>query len=146
VELVGDVILKNPKYVASYLQLISQRVKDTGVSVRKRSITILGDLLLTETLDDTQITDVLVSLSSRLTSLTEDSDSIKELVFKVFENLWFSKKSQGNSLQIIDVLSQKHINFKEIRNHWFVKLLLVRSFTIDSRRKSNLKKQISQRR
>ena len=127
IELVGDIIVKHSKYIPSYLQLLIQRVKDTGLSVRKRSINILGDLLLTGNLDDTQMTDILVSLSTRLTSISEDSESIKELVYKVFENLWFSKKGEnGNGLQIIDVLSQKQINFKEIRNHWFIKLLIVR--------------------
>eukprot|EP01080_Neovahlkampfia_damariscottae_P010260 gene10260-2679_t len=138
IELVGEIILKNSKYIPSYLQLVIQRVKDTGLSVRKRSIHILGDLLLDGNLDDAQITDILVSLSTRLTSLSEDSELIKELVYKVFENLWFSKKSEGDGLQIIDVLSQKHINFKEIRNHWFTKLLI----KIQSQ-KTNLTKKVN---
>lgn len=123
IELIGSTMMKNTKLIPTYLSMIIQRVKDIGTSVRKRSISILGELC--PELNDIMITEICVAMSHRLNPNLDENESIKKMICDIFEDLWFKKKGKNmnNSLQIIDVISQRDIDFKDIKNHWLIQLI-----------------------
>lgn len=126
VDVIGQSALSHPKFIPLVSEMILPRVKDSGLSVRKKSITLLGKLCQND-IDDKLITEICVHLSSRLNVNNDEEDSIKDLVIKVFEELWFgnTKKKHLNQsiLQIVDVVAKKPVDFKEADKHWLVQMV-----------------------
>ena len=86
VDLIGRFILTRPEVANQYYKMLTERILDTGVSVRKRVIKILRDLCL-EVPDFPYIGNALVRIIKRV---NDDEEGIKKLVLEVFSKLWFT--------------------------------------------------------
>ncbi|CAL2258838.1 unnamed protein product [Prunus armeniaca] len=78
-ELVGRHIASHPD--------VAERVKDTGVSVRKRSIKIIRDVCVSNA-NFSEFTKACIAIISRT---GDDESSIKDIVCKTFYEFWFEE-------------------------------------------------------
>ncbi|XP_076811579.1 nipped-B-like protein A isoform X2 [Clavelina lepadiformis] len=85
IDLIGRFVILKPDLVKHYYVMLTARILDTGVSVRKRVIRILRDLCH-EYPDLPQLTDACVKMIRRV----NDEDGIKKLVHDVFMKMWFT--------------------------------------------------------
>ena len=72
VELVGKFILIRPELIPKYYDMLSERILDTGISVRKRVIKIFKDICI-EQQDFTKIPEMCVKMIRRV----NDEEGIK---------------------------------------------------------------------
>ncbi|GAB0086695.1 Nipped-B protein [Sergentomyia squamirostris] len=107
VDLIGKYILTSPELIEQYYDMLSARILDTGVSVRKRVIKILRDICL-EYPDFEKIPEICVKMIRRV----NDEEGIQKLVTEVFLNMWFSPCTPNDKqaierkiTQITDVVS-----------------------------------------
>lgn len=130
IDLIGNAMITLKRFEDFYIRIILDRVKvDKAKSVRKRSITILGDIC-THITDDGTITEICKTLATRLSHQNKEEDNIKELVLKTFTKLWFDKntseKLKISGLQIVDVIGKQNIDFKQYKDHWLYQIIKVR--------------------
>ena len=85
-DLVGRYIIKDPALAAQYIGVLKERLKDAGVSVRKRVIKILRQLL---ELDNRFKVEICTGFVERIADINEE-DSIKELILQTFETVIFN--------------------------------------------------------
>ena len=78
VDLIGRFILTRPEVANQYYKMLTERILDTGVSVRKRVIKILRDLCL-EVNDFPYIGNACVRIIKRV---NDDEEGIKKLVLE----------------------------------------------------------------
>ena len=78
VDLIGRFILTRPEVANQYYKMLTERILDTGVSVRKRVIKILRDLCL-EVKDFPYIGNACVRIIKRV---NDDEEGIKKLVLE----------------------------------------------------------------
>ncbi|RDX75201.1 Sister chromatid cohesion protein SCC2, partial [Mucuna pruriens] len=92
-ELVGRHIASHPDVGFKYFEKIAERIKDTGVSVRKRAIKIIRDMC-TSNINFSGFTRACTEIISRV---SDDEASIQDLVCKTFNEFWFEEPpaSQG---------------------------------------------------
>eukprot|EP00761_Pharyngomonas_kirbyi_P004845 gb/GECH01004850.1/.p1 GENE.gb/GECH01004850.1/~~gb/GECH01004850.1/.p1 ORF type:complete len:1640 (+),score=346.14 gb/GECH01004850.1/:1-4920(+) len=129
IELVGKCMTTDMDLIPFYINMPLERVKDTGISVRKRAVNILGDLSK-YIKDDELITSICIGLASRM----NDETSIKDKVLIAFKDLWFSYSPHDRddikrvTLQIVDVITDKmpKLPFRDfdIKNTWFTQLIM----------------------
>ncbi|XP_074642892.1 nipped-B-like protein A isoform X2 [Tubulanus polymorphus] len=106
VELVGKFILIRPELINQYYDMLSERILDTGISVRKRVIKIFRDICL-EQPEFPKIPEMCVRMIRRV----NDEEGIKKLVSEVFQNMWFTPtKDRSNP----DKLVRRVINISEV--------------------------------
>lgn len=105
VDLVGKYILTEVTLVDQYYDMISPRILDTGVSVRKRVIKILRDIC-SEYPDHPKIPDICIKMLRRV----NDEENIQKLVMEVFLSMWFTPCQDNDKAairrkceQIVDV-------------------------------------------
>ncbi|XP_062548441.1 nipped-B protein isoform X2 [Armigeres subalbatus] len=110
VDLVGKYILSDPDLIDQYYDMISTRILDTGVSVRKRVIKILRDICM-EYPEQDKIPDICVKMIRRV----NDEEGIQKLVMDVFMTMWFNPCNSNDKAamdrkitQIIDVVCSSH--------------------------------------
>ncbi|XP_033150568.1 nipped-B protein isoform X2 [Drosophila busckii] len=110
VDLVGKFVLSNEELIDQYYDMLSTRILDTGVSVRKRVIKILRDICI-EYPDFDKIPEICVKMIRRV----NDEEGIQKLVTEVFMKMWFTPcvKNDKNGIQrkinqIIDVVNTAH--------------------------------------
>jgi cohesin loading factor subunit SCC2 len=84
-DVMGQIISANSSLALEYYQVILDRLNDVGVSVRKRAITIVRDLVKNS--DMFNRTDALKKLAFKI--LDED-DGVQQLVMKLFLEIWFT--------------------------------------------------------
>ncbi|CAB4014647.1 nipped-B B isoform X1, partial [Paramuricea clavata] len=108
VELVGRFILNKPELTHQYYEMIMERILDTGVSVRKRVIKILKDICIAQP-DFPKITEICVKMIRRI----HDADGIKELVTKVFQQMWFIPVEKSK-MQQEDCLLKRATNIADV--------------------------------
>ena len=84
IDLVGKFILHKEEMITKYYKVITERILDTGVSVRKRVIKILRDICI-EFPGYDKIPDICVKIIRRI----NDEEGIRKLVMDVFQNMWF---------------------------------------------------------
>ncbi|XP_013793614.1 nipped-B-like protein A [Limulus polyphemus] len=121
VDLVGRFILIRPELTHKYYDMLTDRILDTGVSVRKRVIKILKDVCL-EQPDFPKIPEICVKMIRRV----NDEEGIKKLVGEVFQNMWFTPVSERQAHRIVQkVKNITHVvaACKEIGLEWFEQLL-----------------------
>lgn len=124
VDLVGKFVLSRPELIDKYYEMVSARILDTGVSVRKRVIKILKDVC-TECPDFPKIPEICVRMIRRI----NDEDSIRKLVMEVFSNMWFTPVRERPPAK--DVLLRKVMNItdvvaacnRDLGMEWFEQLL-----------------------
>ncbi|BFZ16564.1 hypothetical protein BsWGS_19603 [Bradybaena similaris] len=85
IELVGKFILIQPDLIPNYYDMLSDRILDTGISVRKRVIRIFKDICI-EHSDFHKIPEMCVKMIRRV----NDEEGIKKLVNEVFQSMWFT--------------------------------------------------------
>ncbi|OWF42149.1 nipped-B-like protein B isoform X2 [Mizuhopecten yessoensis] len=88
VELVGRFILIRPDLIPKYYDMLTDRILDTGISVRKRVIKIFRDICI-EQGDFQKIPEMCVKMIRRV----NDEEGIKKLVNDVFQTMWFTPLS-----------------------------------------------------
>ncbi|XP_075218552.1 nipped-B cohesin loading factor [Lycorma delicatula] len=126
VDLVGKFVLSRPELISKYYDMLSARILDTGVSVRKRVIKILKDICI-ECPDFPKIPEICVKMIRRV----NDEDGIRKLVMEVFQNMWFTPVREKPSVDT-EVLIRKVMNITDVvaasRDmpglEWFEQLLL----------------------
>ncbi|XP_068082252.1 nipped-B-like protein isoform X2 [Anabrus simplex] len=125
VDLVGKFVLSRPELIDKYYDMLSARILDTGVSVRKRVIKILKDICM-ECPDFPKIPEICVKMIRRV----NDEEGIRKLVMEVFQNMWFTpireRMSYNSSallrkvMNITDVVAAS----RDMGLEWFEQLLL----------------------
>ncbi|XP_066259899.1 nipped-B-like protein [Euwallacea similis] len=120
VDLIGKFVLRRPELIHKYYEILSPRILDTGVSVRKRVIKILKDICV-ECPEFPKIPEICVKMIRRI----NDEEGIRKLVMEVFQNMWFTPTKDEESLlrkviHITDVVASS----KEIGLEWFEQLLV----------------------
>ncbi|XP_043661492.1 nipped-B protein isoform X2 [Drosophila teissieri] len=110
VDLVGKFVLSNQDLIDQYYDMLSTRILDTGVSVRKRVIKILRDICL-EYPDFAKIPEICVKMIRRV----HDEEGIQKLVTEVFMKMWFTPCIKNDKIGIqrkinhmIDVVNTSH--------------------------------------
>ncbi|XP_067623755.1 nipped-B protein isoform X2 [Eurosta solidaginis] len=110
VDLVGKFVLSNEELIDQYYDMLSTRILDTGVSVRKRVIKILRDICI-EYPTFEKIPEICVKMIRRV----NDEEGIQKLVTEVFMKMWFTPlhKNDKDGIhlkinQIIDVVNIAH--------------------------------------
>lgn len=93
VDLVGKYILTDVSLVDQYYDMISPRILDTGVSVRKRVIKILRDIC-SEFPDHPKIPDICIKMLRRV----NDEENIQKLVMEVFMTMWFTPCNENDKV------------------------------------------------
>ncbi|GAA5844746.1 hypothetical protein JCM11251_002267 [Rhodosporidiobolus azoricus] len=93
IELVGKYIVGRPDLAAQYLPRLSERISDTGLSVRRRVVKLLRALYQVVE-DESQRVDICKRLIYRV--LDED-EGIKDLAVEAIEDLWFSPSPKSAS-------------------------------------------------
>lgn len=121
VDLLGKFILIRPELINQYYEMLTDRILDTGVSVRKRVIKILKDICL-EQPDFPKTSEICVKIIRRV----NDEDGIKKLVGEVFQSMWFTPSSEKKPERIL--LKVKNITHvveacRDSGLEWFEQLL-----------------------
>eukprot|EP00118_Oscarella_pearsei_P009017 m.49438 g.49438 ORF g.49438 m.49438 type:complete len:1557 (+) comp33985_c0_seq2:406-5076(+) len=92
-EIIGKYVLACPNLLSHYYAMLNERLqKDSGISVRKRVVKILRDICVSHP-SCPKIPEMCVSMVKRI----NDEPSMKELVSKVFHQLWFSNLGSGEN-------------------------------------------------
>lgn len=107
IELVGKFILVRPELIPQYYNMLSERILDTGISVRKRVIKIFRDIFSVQP-DFNKIPDMCVKMIRRV----NDEDGIKKLVNEVFQTMWFTPLSSRDKDS--SKLIQRVVNITEV--------------------------------
>ncbi|PNF24471.1 Nipped-B-like protein [Cryptotermes secundus] len=125
VDLVGKFVLSRPELIDKYYDMLSTRILDTGVSVRKRVIKILKDICM-ECPEFPKIPEICVKMIRRV----NDEEGIRKLVMEVFQNMWFTPIRERPSLDSAALL-RKVMNItdvvaasRDMGLEWFEQLLL----------------------
>ncbi|CDW55629.1 nipped B protein [Trichuris trichiura] len=107
VELIGKLLSVRPESVELFYQVLTDRLLDTGISVRKRTIRILKEVCERRP-DFEKISEIY----SRILRRASDEESIVKLVADTFHALWFSPSRDRNCdslmskvISIIDVVA-----------------------------------------
>ncbi|KAI8029972.1 Sister chromatid cohesion protein SCC2 [Camellia lanceoleosa] len=88
-ELVVRHIASHPDVGLKYFEKVAERIKDTGVSVRKRAIKIIREMC-TSNANFSEFTRACIEIISRV---SDDESSIQDLVCKTFYEFWFEEPS-----------------------------------------------------
>ncbi|KAL8277535.1 hypothetical protein RQP46_010090 [Phenoliferia psychrophenolica] len=86
IELVGKYVVGRPELAVKYLPVISERITDTGLSVRRRVVKLLRVLFSIVESDALQ-TEICRKLVWRA---LDDDEGVKELAAEAIEDIWFS--------------------------------------------------------
>ncbi|CAG9828593.1 unnamed protein product [Diabrotica balteata] len=119
VDLVGKFVLSRPELISTYYEMLSARILDTGVSVRKRVIKILKDICI-ECPEFPKIPEICVKMIRRV----NDEEGIKKLVMEVFQNMWFTPTKDSSLLRKVMNITDVVASSKEIGLEWFEQLLV----------------------
>lgn len=84
VDLVGKCVLKSPHLIEVYYDLLTNRITDTGASVRKLVIKILRDFCIAHPDYDKS-----AQICANLISHTDSKEILRKLVSDAFMRMWF---------------------------------------------------------
>ncbi|KAE8724835.1 Pearli, putative isoform 2 [Hibiscus syriacus] len=136
-ELVGRHIASHPDVSFKYFEKVAERIKDTGVSVRKRAIKIIRDMCITNP-NFSGFTSACIEIISRV---SDDESSIQELVCKTFYEFWFEEPSgvqtqyprDGSSipLEVAKKTEQIVEMLRHLPNHQFLVTVIKRNLALD---------------
>ncbi|XP_005090101.1 nipped-B-like protein B [Aplysia californica] len=123
IELVGKFILIQPDLIPNYYDMLSDRILDTGISVRKRVIRIFKDICI-EHGDFNKIPEMCVKMIRRV----NDEEGIKKLVNEVFQTMWFTPlgtrdKDTGKLVQKVMNITDVVAAAKDTSYEFFEQLL-----------------------
>ncbi|XP_073147222.1 sister chromatid cohesion protein SCC2 isoform X2 [Henckelia pumila] len=86
-ELVGRHIASHPDVGLKYFEKVAERIKDTGISVRKRAIKIIKDMCASDS-GFSLFSTACVEIISRI---NDEESSVQDLVCKTFYEFWFEE-------------------------------------------------------
>ncbi|KAK1272735.1 hypothetical protein QJS04_geneDACA008026 [Acorus gramineus] len=136
-ELVGKHIASHPDVGLKYFQKVSERIKDTGISVRKRAIRIIRDMCISNA-NFSEITSAFIEIISRV---NDEESSVQDLVCKTFYEFWFEEPS-GTYTRFVDSDSPVPIEvarkteqivdvLRKMLNHHLLVTVIKRNLTLD---------------
>ncbi|CAH8872943.1 unnamed protein product [Trichobilharzia szidati] len=96
VDLLGRFLSCRPELTAQYYPMLAERIRDKGVSVRKRVIRILRDICL-EQPDFPRVAEICVKMIRRV----NDEEGIKKLVHEVFQTMWFTPVRERETVKLL---------------------------------------------
>ncbi|XP_062151070.1 sister chromatid cohesion protein SCC2 [Alnus glutinosa] len=136
-ELVGRHIASHPDVGLQYFEKVAERIKDTGVSVRKRAIKIIRDMC-TSNGNFSEFTSACIEIISRV---SDDESSIQDLVCKTFYEFWFEEPSgsetqffgDGSSvpLEVAKKTEQIVEMLRRMPNHQLLVAVIKRNLALD---------------
>ncbi|XVE68278.1 hypothetical protein DITRI_Ditri09bG0054800 [Diplodiscus trichospermus] len=136
-ELVGRHIASHPDVGLKYFEKVAERIKDTGVSVRKRAIRIIRDMCNTNP-NFSGFASACIEIISRV---SDDESSIQDLVCKTFYEFWFEEPSgvqtqyprDGSSvpLEVAEKTEQIVEMLRRLPNHQFLVTVIKRNLVLD---------------
>ncbi|KAL5723095.1 hypothetical protein ACHQM5_006535 [Ranunculus cassubicifolius] len=136
-ELVGRHIASHPDVGLTYFEKVAERVKDMGVSVRKRAIKIIRDMC-TSNSKFTEFTSACIEIISRV---TDEESSIQDLVCKTFYEFWFEEPlgaqtqfvGDGSSvpLEVAKKTEQIVEMLRKMTNHQLLVTVIKRNLALD---------------
>ncbi|PPD97068.1 hypothetical protein GOBAR_DD05928 [Gossypium barbadense] len=140
-ELVGRHIASHPDVSLKYFEKVAERIKDTGVSVRKRAIKIIRDMCNADP-NFSGFTNACIEIISRV---SDDESSIQgitvDLVCKTFYEFWFEEPSgmqtqypgDGSSipLEVAKKTEQIVETLRQLPNHQFLATVIKRNLVLD---------------
>ncbi|GMI99279.1 EMBRYO DEFECTIVE 2773, ARABIDOPSIS THALIANA SISTER-CHROMATID COHESION 2 [Hibiscus trionum] len=136
-ELVGRHIASHPDVSLKYFEKVAERIKDTGVSVRKRAIKIIRDMCNTNP-NFSGFTSAFIEIISRV---SDDESSIQDIVCKTFYEFWFEEPSgvqtqypgDGSSipLEVAKKTEQIVEMLRQLPNHQFLVTVIKRNLALD---------------
>ncbi|KAK9272285.1 hypothetical protein L1049_002656 [Liquidambar formosana] len=136
-ELVGRHIASHPEVGLQYFEKVAERIKDTGVSVRKRAIKIIRDMC-TSNVNFSEFTSACIEIVSRV---SDDESSIQDLVCKTFYEFWFEEPStsqtqffgDGSSvpLEVAKKTEQIVEMLRRMQNHQLLVIVIKRNLALD---------------
>ncbi|XP_058080840.1 sister chromatid cohesion protein SCC2 isoform X2 [Magnolia sinica] len=136
-ELVGRHIASHPDVGLKYFEKVAERIKDTGVSVRKRAIKIIRDMC-TSNANFSESTNACIEIVSRV---NDEETSIQDLVCKTFYEFWFEEPSgaqtqfagDGSSvpLEVAKKTEQVVEVLRRMPNHQLLVTVIRRNLTLD---------------
>ncbi|CAG8454816.1 17701_t:CDS:10 [Funneliformis caledonium] len=129
IDLVGRYLSQKPEITEQYYKVISERILDTGLNVRKRVIKLLRDIYLKST-DQKMMIDIGCKILMRI---NDDDNHVKDLALKTIQELWFVPfKHQRNVTVDMDDLDDDNEGQSEFTNMYAVgkKEVLSRSLLI----------------
>ncbi|CAI5474211.1 unnamed protein product [Closterium sp. Yama58-4] len=85
IDLVGKHIIGYPEVALKYYNTVTDRIRDTGVSVRKRVIRIVRELCL----QHRGFPHAAEALARIFTRFSDEEASVRDLVLKTFHDVWF---------------------------------------------------------
>ncbi|XP_073288840.1 sister chromatid cohesion protein SCC2-like isoform X1 [Primulina huaijiensis] len=88
-ELVGRHIASHPDVGLKYFEKVAERIKDTGISVRKRAIKIIKDMCTS----DTGFSLFSAACFEIISRINDEESSVQDLVCKTFFEFWFEEHS-----------------------------------------------------
>lgn len=108
VDLIGRFITIMPELTNHYYKLLSDRILDVGVSVRKRVIKILRDICLNQPRFEHK-----KEICARILRRINDEENIKKLVIDTFYQIWFApcvKEQRSERVQnLVDVVNEFNV-------------------------------------
>ncbi|XP_062106529.1 sister chromatid cohesion protein SCC2 isoform X2 [Humulus lupulus] len=136
-ELVGRHIASHPDVGLQYFEKVAERIKDTGVSVRKRAIKIIRDMC-TSNPNFSEFSRACIEIISRV---GDEESSIQDLVCKTFYEFWFEELSgsqmqgygAGSSvpLEVAKKTEQIVEMMKRMPNHQYLVTVITRNLVLD---------------
>lgn len=136
-ELVGRHIASYPDVGIKYFEKVAERIKDTGVSVRKRAIRIIRDMC-TSSSNFPEFTAACIDIIARV---NDEECSIQDLVCKTFYEFWFEEPSgmqshyfaDGSSvpLEIANKTEQMVEMLRRMHSHQLLVAVIKRNLTLD---------------
>ncbi|XP_026436301.1 sister chromatid cohesion protein SCC2-like isoform X3 [Papaver somniferum] len=136
-ELVGRHIASHPDVGLKYFEKVAERVKDTGVSVRKRAIKIIRDMC-TSNANFSEFTSACLQIISRV---SDEESSIQDLVCKTFYDFWFEEPSRAQTqfagdgssvpLEVAKKTEQIVEMLRKMSNHQQLVTILKRNLALD---------------
>ncbi|MCL7033996.1 hypothetical protein MKW94_025445 [Papaver nudicaule] len=136
-ELVGRHIASHPDVGLKYFEKVAERVKDTGVSVRKRAIRIIRDMC-TSNDNFSEFTSACLQIISRV---SDEESSIQDLVCKTFYDFWFEEPNRAQTqfagdgssvpLEVAKKTEQVVEMLRKMSNHQQLVTVLRRNLALD---------------
>uniref|UniRef100_A0A158Q833 Nipped-B protein n=1 Tax=Elaeophora elaphi TaxID=1147741 RepID=A0A158Q833_9BILA len=99
IELIGKYLIAKPEYVPQYYPLLIERIKDSGVAVRKRIIRILREICEKQP-DYEKVPEMLARVVRRIS----DEEGVKKLTIDTMQSLLFQPARERDSIQLINKL------------------------------------------
>ncbi|TMS34199.1 hypothetical protein L596_001836 [Steinernema carpocapsae] len=105
IELIGKYLSQHPELFSKYYRIIVDRIRDTGVAVRKRVIRTLRELCEKDPSHE-RVPEMLCQIIRRIA----DEDSVKKLALESLQTFWFTPYSERN----FQLLNQKLASMCEV--------------------------------